>query len=74
MTKSKDMAKIAELIQNLGRATRMLVYNCLEISYYSRGAWSYESVMNMSAAERQIAIDFVTKRLEAAAKSRHPVY
>ena len=62
------------MISQLGYEIRNLVKTCLELSWYSRGAWSYESVLNMSAGERDIAIEFINKRLEVQAKSMHPVY
>lgn len=74
MIRRQETAEISKLIADLGNATRALVNNALEISYYSRGSWSYETVMNMSATEREMAADFIEKRLEIASKSMHPVY
>lgn len=74
MIRRNEMAEITRLIADLGAATRALVTNAMELSYFSRGAWSYETVLCMSAAEREIAADFIEKRLEIAAKSAHPVY
>ena len=54
--------------------TRNLLKAVLEISYFSRGAWSYDTVMRMSPLERDLAIEFINKRLEAAAKSHFPVF
>jgi hypothetical protein len=53
---------------------KTLIKASIEISYYSRGSWSYESVMDRSALERDMMVEFINKRLEAAAKSSHPVY
>ena len=52
----------------------MIIKNALELSYFSRGAWPYESVLQMTAGEREIAADFINKRLEIAAKMPHPVF
>jgi hypothetical protein len=51
-----------------------ILTSALEISYFSRGAYSYETVLNMTAVERDLAINFINKRLEAAAKMPHPVF
>lgn len=74
MTKLKRHDEITKLMQQLAASTKQLIENAFEVSYFSRGAWSYESVLAMTAVERQIAEDFLKKRLEAAAKSPFPVY
>jgi hypothetical protein len=52
----------------------MLITSAIQLSYYSRGAWDYHSVLLMSAAEREIALEFINERLKVASKSMHPVY
>ena len=74
MIMSGDGSRIAEMINSLAFDTRNLLKAALEISYFSRGAWSYEMVLNMSPLERDLSIEFINKRLEAAAKSSFPVY
>ena len=74
MMAAGDMTQVSRLIQELGNSTRSLVTSALELSYFSRGAWSYETIMHMSATEREMAADFIEKRLEIASKSAHPVY
>ena len=69
-----DMSRIARMINSLGNDVRNLLRTAFELSYYSRGAWSYESVLKMTPLERDIATEFVNKRLEIANKSSHPVY
>jgi hypothetical protein len=66
--------EIQKLIGELTRATEVLITEALELSYFSRGAWSYDAVLNMSAKERELGAEFIKKRLESAAKSAHPVY
>ncbi len=51
-----------------------LLMAALEISYFSRGAYSYESVLGMTALERDLAVEFINKRLEAAGKMTYPVF
>lgn len=74
MIVSGDHQKISELINSLGVDVRNLLKGAIEISYFSRGAWSYDSVLQMTPLERDIAISFINKRLEAASKSPYPVY
>lgn len=74
MIVSGDHSKITEVINTLGVDVRNLLKAAIQISYYSRGAWSYDSVLNMPPLVRDIAVDFINDRLEAASKSPYPVY
>ena len=62
------MDEITKLISRFGHEIKGIVRNCLELSWYSRGAWTYEAVMRMNAGERDIASTFINKRLEAQSK------
>ena len=62
------------MIDALAKDVRNLLQAAFEISYYSRGAWQYEQVLKMSPLERDIAVDFINKRLEIAKKSSHPIF
>lgn len=74
MIMSGDGSRITEMINSLAMDTRNLLKAAFEISYFSRGAWSYDLVLQMSPLERDLAIEFINKRLEAASKSPHPVF
>jgi hypothetical protein len=74
MIRAGDMVAVQKLIRRLGKEIEMLIKSAIEISYYSRGAWSYESVLRMSQAEREIAVEFINDRLKSQAKSMFPVY
>jgi len=69
-----DMEAVQKTIVRLGQEIKGLVKSAIEISYFSRGAWSYHDVLKMSQAERELAVEFINKRLEAASKSPYPVY
>jgi hypothetical protein len=71
---SGDHVKIRQAIDRMQFEAKALVQAAIEISYFSRGAWSYEAVLDRSALERDLMVDFINKRLEAAGKSNHPVY
>ncbi len=68
------MAAVQRLIMRMGAEIRGIINSALEISYFSRGAWSYERVLLMTQAEREMAVEFINKRLEIAGKSMYPVY
>lgn len=74
MIMSGDGSRIAEMINSLALDTRNLLKAAFEISYFSRGAWQYESVLQMSPLERDLAVELINKRLEAASKSPYPVF
>lgn len=69
-----DMSRISSMIDSLGNDVRNLLKVAVEISYFSRASIPYETVLNMTPLERDIAVEFINKRLEIANKSTHPVY
>lgn len=69
-----NMEEVSKMIETLGKQIRNIIYSAFELSYFSRGAWSYRDVLLMSAAEREIANDFISKRLELAGKMTTPVF
>jgi hypothetical protein len=74
MIREGDVAAIQKMMMRLGQEVRSLVKAALEISYYSRGAWSYQQVLLMSQAEREMASEFINDRLKIASKQMFPVY
>jgi hypothetical protein len=74
MIQAGDMGAVQRLIMKLGVEIKQLIKLALEISYYSRGAWSYHQVLMMSQAEREMALEFINERLKIAAKQMFPVY
>ena len=71
---SGDSSRISEMINSFAIDVRNLLKVAIEISYFSRGAISYSSVLLMSPLERDLATEFINKRLEFAAKFALPVY
>lgn len=57
------------MIDALHTEVKQLIKAAQEISYFSRGAWSYETVLNMSAFERDMAVEFINARLKEQAKN-----
>lgn len=74
MIVSGDMSRIAAAIKTMSIEVRNLLNSAIEISYFSRGAIPYETVLQMSPLERELAIEFINKRLEQASKSAFPVF
>jgi len=66
MIDAGDMSKIQSHIMTLGKEVRSMIKSAFELSYFSRGAWSYQDVLQMCAAEREMALEFINKRLEIA--------
>jgi len=69
MILSGDHARIVSMIDRLGMETRSLIQVCYDIASYSRGGVNYHMALQMSAFERDLAIENINKRLEAASKS-----
>lgn len=74
MIREGDMREVQQLIYKLGVEIKTLVKNALELAYFSRGAWPYESVLQMSAGERELATEFISEQLKHAAKKGYPIF
>ncbi len=66
---SGDGKAINRTIQRLLSESKDIILSALELSYFSRGAWKYETIMMMSAVERDLAFEFLKKRQEALSKN-----
>jgi len=62
------------MIARMGSEIKGIIKSVLEISYYSRGAWSYHAVLSMTQAEREMAVELINERLKVASKQMFPVY
>lgn len=69
-----EVDKIQKMIEMLGKQIKIIIRNAIELSYYSRGAWTYKDVLLMSSAERDMLSEFINGRLEAASKMPFPVF
>jgi len=59
----------------LNRDTKIIIDNAIQLSYFMRGAMRYNDIMySMSYIERDMAMEFVQKRLEQEKKNPHPIY
>jgi len=63
------------MYKRLNREVRAMYREITELTYFMRGGMSYEHILySMSYIQREIAIEFVEKRLETEMKSVHPNY
>jgi hypothetical protein len=62
------------MINGMGMDVRNLLKAAYEIAYFSRGGVQYDQVLKMTPLERDLAVDFINKRLEAAAKMPFPIF
>lgn len=74
MIESGRMDQVQRMIKQLGNEVKNIIRGAIELSYYSRGAWSYHEVLTMSAGEREVASEFISERLKVAAKMANPVF
>jgi len=59
----------------LNREVRGMIKEITQLTYFMRGGMSYEHILySMSYIQREIAIEFVEKRLESEMKSANPNY
>ena len=67
--------KIREMFQKYETEITIIIDNIIELTYFMRGAISYDSaLMVLSAGERDRINRFVSKRLESESKSPYPNY
>ena len=74
MTETGNVKMINKVIMTFRADNEKLLSGIMELIYFFRGALSYEEAMRMGPEEREIAIKFINKRLEAASKSMFPIY
>lgn len=71
---SGESSRIAEMINSMGIDVRNLLKSAVEIAYFSRGSIQYQDVLRMTPLERDITVEFINKRLDAAGKMPFPVF
>lgn len=71
---SGESSRIAEMINSMGIDVRNLLKSAVEIAYFSRGSIQYQDVLRMTPLERDIVVEFINKRLDAAGKMPFPVF
>ncbi len=63
------------MYNRLNREIGMIMKGAIQLAYFMRGAMLYNDIMySMSYIERDLATQFIDKRLEQESKNPHPVY
>jgi len=63
------------MYKRLNNDVKNLLDSIVQLTYFMRGGMKYDHILyGMSYVEREIALDYVTKRLETEMKSPHPNY
>ena len=57
------------MIDRLALETKSLIQTCQDIATYTRGGMNYHIALQMSAFERDLAVEGINERLKAAAKN-----
>jgi hypothetical protein len=66
--------EIVDLLDGYDKETKALRREALKISWNMRGGVTYEDVMALSAAERNIIVDIINENLETTKKSGLPYF
>lgn len=65
---------IRKMFEQMRSDTKKLLKEVIQLVYFMRGAIQYESMMNMTYAERQLIREFIEKRLEDESKKLYQIY
>jgi len=58
----------------LGSDISSLIDEAIQLSYFMRGAISYEDMLRRTPGERQRISSFIERRLDGESKKMNPVY
>ena len=73
--KTGDADAINDMYSKLNREVKVIIENSIQLAYFMRGAMLYNDIIySMSFIERDMAMDFIQKRLEQEKDNPHPVY
>jgi hypothetical protein len=64
-----DRTRIVGMIDRLSLEAKGLIQSAIDIATYTRGGVPYDVALQMSAFERDLVIESINKRLEAASKN-----
>jgi len=64
-----DHTKIIKMIDRLSLEVKDLIQTAFDIAIHTRGGVPYETALGLSAFERDIIIEKINKRTEAASKT-----
>ena len=59
---------------DLGQQVQYLIKEIIQLTYFMRGAISYDAMLDKSFAERQAIASYIDERLESESKKFNPNY
>lgn len=62
------------MFKDLEGQTDNIISNCIELTYFMRGAIQYDDMMALTPKERKLVAAFLDKRMEIEGKKKNPVY
>lgn len=62
------------MFARMNKDSRQTIKSIISLVYFMRGSVSYNDMMFMTHAEREMIKEFLDERLEAESKNPHPVY
>lgn len=65
---------VVKMFNAFRKDVRDTLHGVVQLVYFMRGSISYESMMQMTFAERQLVSEFISERLEQESKRMNPVY
>jgi len=75
MLKTGTPEQISTMYKRLGGDVKNLITGIVQLAYFMRGGMTYNQILfTMSYIERELAMDYISNRLETEMKSPHPNY
>lgn len=76
MLKSGDVEYIKSTFARLRREVDSIIKQCIELTWYMRGAIQYKDMLEMTYYEKQMISDFISSRFDEMKKNKSafPVY
>lgn len=71
---TKDGEQIKNYILTLEKTAESIIESAISLSYYMRGAISYDDMLERTPGERASIGKFVGERLDSEKDKMHPVY
>lgn len=75
MLKNGTPKQISAMYKRLNNDVNNLINSIVQLAYFMRGGMTYNQILfSMSYVEREIALNYISKRLETEMKLPHPNY
>lgn len=74
MLRQGKPAEIKEMIDRMQSESRALIKSLVNLVYFMRGSISYDQMMWMTFAEREVVKDFLDERFEIEKNRTNPIY